>query len=110
MGIVLLVIIVGGLCGMGFSCMRSKRPRRFSTQLILSRADFEVTNVKEYNRQIGNLWILYGLFMGIFVTPLLVWHVRWGIAFFLIGAVTIGLVFNRMNAKLEEKYRKDNYR
>lgn len=110
MGIILLVIIVGGLCGMGLSCRRSKRPRRFSTQLILSRADFEVTNVKEYNRQVGDLWIIYGLLMGIFVTPLLVWRVQWGLAFFLIGAVAVGFVFNRKNAELEEKYRKDNYR
>ncbi|XCP84374.1 hypothetical protein ABXS75_15100 [Roseburia hominis] len=110
MGLILLIGIVGGICGMGLVCMRSKTPRRFSTQLILSRADFEVTNVKEYNKQIGNLWIIYGLLMGIFVTPLLIWRVQWGLAFFLIGAMVTGLVFNRLNAKLEEKYKKEKKR
>lgn len=105
MGSAILIFILLGLLfiGMGIYCYWAKEAVSFWANIERPL----MNQVKEYNRKVGNLWIVYGLSFVILALPFRAGQNSGWIVISVLGVVFMTLWLMIMYSLLESKYRKD---
>lgn len=87
--------------GMGIACFFAKKAMGFWANIKMP----EIEEIKPYNRALGKLYIIFGIFLILFGLPLLSEHTE-RILFSVIGIMLAVVIMMVIYTRIEQKYRK----